>query len=1548
MDDTAKSPNSQNTSILYDVPIEYSSQPVDKKVAKPKRKINTDSPRFSPNVVVVVNNSNVLPAQQYSMKENWHPRARDTREVTNDHLDNGKGKNIMDEAIKPQDASFYGMSGVHKRSACVLRDITNVNQETVQQVPSEKRKLLHDAFNTRRVVRTQSSWILSDVSNGEKQAIEKGKGIIIEHGTSHEDAFHGIHGFQTPLSCVTSDILNDTNRHSYDPKSGTYDIPVNSLNSFYETTRRHGKRISRSKKRIQSVARGLSMDNTPTILEDEDSQTLRDVTSDSGDSEYVSNDDNSDDSADYEDYDDLGDQSYECQSCGAMMWYAERLDKHRNTSRPEFSLCCQKDKVQLPYMKNAPPTLSNLLFGQNYHMLGSMLPEEGARPKFAQLYIFDTENEVRNRIDVVRSGNGSNNLDTQIVASLKDMIDENNVLAQSYRAARDRFSREGLQGVKLKLVKSRSTNGRTYNLPNASEIAALIVGDFDTQEGVRDIVVETQSKKLQRISELHPLYLPFQYPLIFPYGEDGYREDIDLRESFRGNSGKRKNLTMREYFAYRFQKRSIDSPVLLNSKKLFQQLGVDAYSMIESQRLNFIRHNQDQLRVDMYKGIEERFFKGDTEGKSVGKRIILPGSFIPGPRYMFNNFVDALQICNWIGFPSLFITITCNPQWPEIQRVLNDTSLRPEDRPDILCRVFKMKLDSLMTDFKNGHIFGRIRAHVCTIEFQKRGLPHAHILLWLDNDAKPKCSADIDTMICAEIPDKKTDRKMYNLVEKYMIHGPCGHANLNSPCMKDGVCTKRFPKKFVQRTEADPDGYPVYRRRDDGRTVRKKNTILDNGFVVPYNRVLLSKYRAHINIELCNQSKSIKYLFKYVNKGDDRVTATFFQPPSTDADPAVRDEIKMYYDCRYLSACEAMWRIFAFEIHYRDPPVIRLSFHLPDNQPLVFNENQSLKRVLERTTARQTMFLAWFEANKTYPPARELRYAEFPQHYVYKDDSRVWVPRKKRFAIGRVTNVPPTKGEDFYLRLLLNVQRGCKSYEDIRRLSRPEHVWEKCWSNLSDDITYKHQKRHNNPDLTLSDDSLKNYALIEIEKILQSNGKSLRNFDSMPMPLDSSMDDTENRLVLDELDYDVFAMTEELKRYLSSITDEQRRVYDAIMDAVSKNCGGMYFLYGHGGTGKTFIWRTLSAAVRSKGEIVLNVASSGIASLLLPGGRTAHSRFGLPIIVHDGSTCNITQQSPQAELLIKARLIIWDEAPMMHRYCFEALDKTLRSITHVPKPFGGKVVVLGGDFRQILPVVLKASRQDIVHATINSSQLWEECKVLKLHTNMRLQSSSNTSEVEEVKEFADWILSIGNGEAGEQNDGEASVEIPEDMLIPDSEDPLLELLQFVYPDLLSNISNPDYFQGRAVLAPTNDCVEFVNEYLCSLFPGEEKLYLSADSMCKDEMSSEENAQIYTTEFLNTVSCSGLPSHRLKLKENVPVMLIRNIDQARGLCNGTRLQVVRMGTHVLSCKVLSGKNTGDVVFIPRMTLVPSNSTLPIKFQRRQFPLMISFAMTINKS
>ncbi|XP_012839934.1 PREDICTED: uncharacterized protein LOC105960316 [Erythranthe guttata] len=258
-------------------------------------------------------------------------------------------------------------------------------------------------------------------------------------------------------------------------------------------------------------------------------------------------------------------------------------------------------------------------------------------------------------------------------------------------------------------------------------------------------------------------------------------------------------------------------------------------------------------------------------------------------------------------------------------------------------------------------------------------------------------------------------------------------------------------------------------------------------------------------------------------------------------------------------------------------------------------------------------------------------------------------------------------------------------------------------------------------------------------------------------------------------------------------------------------------LYGHGGTSKTILWLTLSAAVRSKGEIVINVPSSGIASLLLSSGRTTHSRFGLPINVHESFTCSISQQSPHAELLIRAKLIIWDEAPMMRRDCFEVLDKTMKS-----------------------------------------------------------------------------ILQVGNEDDGEQNDGEASIEISDDMLIGDSDDPFRDLLEFIYPDLLSNMYDPNYFHGRAILAPTNEFVESVNDHLMSLLPGGEKVYLSSDSMCRDEQTMKDNAEIYSTEFLNTIRCSGLCSHALKFKVGAPVMLIRNIDQARGLCNGTRLQIIKTG------------------------------------------------------
>jgi ATP-dependent DNA helicase PIF1 len=486
-------------------------------------------------------------------------------------------------------------------------------------------------------------------------------------------------------------------------------------------------------------------------------------------------------------------------------------------------------------------------------------------------------------------------------------------------------------------------------------------------------------------------------------------------------------------------------------------------------------------------------------------------------------------------------------------------------------------------------------------------------------------------------------------------------------------------------------------------------------------------------------------------------------------------------------------------------------------------------------------------------------------------------------------------------------------------------------------------------DLVLTPEQLQNYALAEIETVLQCGGRSLKDYAGMPQAEVGLLRDVGNRMIYDELNYDRLSLSREHDTLMSSMTLEQKNIYDTIMARVNNGNPGFFFLYGYGGTGKTYIWRALSAALRSKGEIVLTVASSGIAALLIPGGRTAHSRFSIPINIDEYSTCEIGPKDPSAELIRRAKLIIWDEAPMMHRHCFEAVDRTFKDIMKdKSNPFGGKVVVLGGDFRQILPVIPKGTRHEIVKATINSSPLWSQCQILTLTTNMRLLSGHTGAELEERHRFSEWILGIGEGSIGDADDDYIKVQMPHDLLIPSTGDPMADIVKTTYPNLLHNMHDHSFFCSRAILAPKNAIVDSVNEYIMDRIPGEEKTYLSYDSPCNSDKVIDSPDDVHTPEFLNTIVSSGLPNHRLRLKIGSPVMLMRNMIQTSGLCNGTRLIVTRLGTYVVEARIISGSNIGDKVFIPRLSLVPSDKRLPFRFQRRQFPLSVSYAMTINKS
>ncbi|XP_072071686.1 uncharacterized protein [Arachis hypogaea] len=181
--------------------------------------------------------------------------------------------------------------------------------------------------------------------------------------------------------------------------------------------------------------------------------------------------------------------------------------------------------------------------------------------------------------------------------------------------------------------------------------------------------------------------------------------------------------------------------------------------------------------------------------------------------------------------------------------------LKAQDKPDILCRVFKIKLDHLIRDLKEGEIFGSI------VEYFRLQSPD-----------------DKDRFISAEISYSKSNKDLYEAVQTYMVYGSYGLYNVNSPCMTHGHCTKMFPKEFRQRKIIDEVGFPKYRKRDDGRTMQKKEVHLDNSYIVPYNGKLLLKYACHLNVEYTCQTSAIKYLVKYMQKGNDRVTATIYEP----------------------------------------------------------------------------------------------------------------------------------------------------------------------------------------------------------------------------------------------------------------------------------------------------------------------------------------------------------------------------------------------------------------------------------------------------------------------------------------------------------------------------------------------------------------------------------------------------------------------------------------------------------------------------------------------
>lgn len=297
------------------------------------------------------------------------------------------------------------------------------------------------------------------------------------------------------------------------------------------------------------------------------------------------------------------------------------------------------------------------------------------------------------------------------------MFYHHNVFAKSFGMAKEIFEKKKSHDLKLQLISHRKTDGKIYNLPKVYEIAALISGDGNEPLNM-DIILQLQSGKLQRINELHVSYLGLQYPILFSYGEDGYRNDVKHREQKDSNERKRTKVTIKEFHSFRLQARVLEAQTLCISHRLFQHFIVDGYIMMESECLFYIRTHQKQLCSDKYSSLQNSQYQKQTQPSNCGKCIILLSFFSGGRRYMDQLYFEGMSICSYAGFQDLFLTFTCNPCWPEILRDVKSINLMPQDRPNIVSRVFKLKLEQLMTGLKSGKVLGNVVACKYVITFK--------------------------------------------------------------------------------------------------------------------------------------------------------------------------------------------------------------------------------------------------------------------------------------------------------------------------------------------------------------------------------------------------------------------------------------------------------------------------------------------------------------------------------------------------------------------------------------------------------------------------------------------------------------------------------------------------------------------------------------------------------------------------------------------------------------------------------------------------------------
>ncbi|KAI7947053.1 hypothetical protein MJO29_011580 [Puccinia striiformis f. sp. tritici] len=1107
--------------------------------------------------------------------------------------------------------------------------------------------------------------------------------------------------------------------------------------------------------------------------------------------------------------------------------------------------------------------------GALFHDIGSVFPRSSAVPSFSQIYVVGGNDaaEAESRAAASRTS-----LNVTILLKLQRYITRNNPYSQFYRRAREVLAANPDAGFVLRHVQAPvGADQRVYNAPQTEE----------------------HDGGLERITDNFSGYLPLRYPIFFPNGEQGW---VD---GWQRNGSRDRAITQCEWYAAMIFDRNNRFSAILNGKNLFQELLVDLYICVERSRLDFYQFNQDKIRADCYKGILESFSDGV---EVVGRRIILPSSFSGSPRNMKQLYQDAMALVRVFGRPSLFITMTANSYWPEVVAALKEHQI-PSDRPDLVTRLFRLKLENMVEDVIKRDRLGEVAAWVYTIEFQKRGLPHAHFVVFLKPGSVPRTPEAIDCLVTAEIPDPEQEPRLYEIVKRCMLHGPC---NPNSMCWKNGSCDKNFPKEFCESTIIQEGSYPAYQRRDNGRTIKKGATVFNNGHVVPHCKFMSLRFDCHLNIEVPYGISAVKYLFKYIAKGPDRSAMQMEEG----------DETRRFINGRYVSPSKAAYRLFQFPMSERWPPIQRLALHLENDNMVYFTDSEGLEQRMDSRTTGQTPLTEFFRLNAENAVgygvrARSLLYQDFPKYFVWVRGSRFEGRKKPSSIIGRIYYTSINEGElngTIYpnnclaavaLGLLLSDEhyRGSMAEaaiwmpgEAFCRMfcillihsppADPQSLYDEFADPLSDDLLHRLRSDYRIPNP--SDNMRRSLCLYLLQAKLLESGKSLSEVGLTPPTMEF---------------WNVFqgdswaserARATAADHYVTmsaNLNQKQKVIFDLVAEMAESSEVAQVFVDGPGGCGKTYLMNTISHYMTTMDISLVTVSSSGVVSLMLVGGSTAHSRFKIPLQLEANSMCSWDRRSAMGIALSQARVIIWDEISMQHRHAVEAVDRSLRDLTQDDRPFGGKIIVFGGDFRQTLPVVRHGTIFDQQDACMISSALWSNVHKFSLTDNLRLASPDGTLSTEN-SQFYKWLLSIGNG-TGQREFSEAThIKFGSVVVNPSEQAVSNMLITSVYPNIHLPSDNTtteqsiDFFSSRLILAPLNQDVNHVNDVCTQRFPGHSFTSDSIDAM-ETDIDGVEADDALSEEVLKTLVVPGLPRSSLKLKNGMPIMLLRNLDLKAG-------------------------------------------------------------------